>query len=225
MSEQRRFSRRERPAKPALDREGIIAAAVDIMRSEGLQKVTMRRLAAELDTGPASLYVYVANTAELHAAVLDELLGDVVLFDDSAEDWRDQLVAVLTSYVGVLTANPQLARSAVTVRPDGPHYLRLVDRILGLLGDGGVTARRAAWGVDLLLLTATAHAAEHAEPTPVTRQQWDALGQALADVDAERYPHVNELSGELLSGSPQDRLAWSFRSMIKGLHDTAVPGE
>ena len=41
--------------------------------------MTMRRLADELDTGAASLYVYVRNTAELHAAVLDELLGSVEL--------------------------------------------------------------------------------------------------------------------------------------------------
>ena len=70
-------SRRERPAKPALTREGIVAAAVAVLRAEGLRKVTMRRLAEELDTGPASLYVYVRNAAELHAAILDELLGTV----------------------------------------------------------------------------------------------------------------------------------------------------
>ena len=52
-----------------------MATAVELVRAEGLAKVTMRRLAQELDTGAASLYVYVRNTAELHAAVLDELLG------------------------------------------------------------------------------------------------------------------------------------------------------
>ena len=43
-------SRRERPAKPALSRNGIVATAVALVRSEGLQRVTMRRLARELDT-------------------------------------------------------------------------------------------------------------------------------------------------------------------------------
>ena len=38
-------SRRERPAKPALTRAGIVAAAVRIMQAEGLDRVTMRRLA------------------------------------------------------------------------------------------------------------------------------------------------------------------------------------
>ena len=51
-------SRRDRPAKPPLSREGVIAVSLRIMRDEGLEKVTMRRIAAELDTGPASLYVY-----------------------------------------------------------------------------------------------------------------------------------------------------------------------
>ena len=72
-------SRRERPAKPALTRAGIVAAAVAVMQAEGLDRVTMRRLAQELDTGAASLYVYVRNTAELHAAMLEELLGQVDL--------------------------------------------------------------------------------------------------------------------------------------------------
>jgi AcrR family transcriptional regulator len=111
------ISRRERPAKPALSRRLIVDTAVRIMRAEGLDKVTMRRLAKELDTGPASLYVYVANTAELHAAVLDALLGEVDLTGrGGGDDWRGQLRAVLASYTQVLFAHPQLARSALERR-------------------------------------------------------------------------------------------------------------
>ncbi|WP_279583358.1 helix-turn-helix domain-containing protein [Fodinicola feengrottensis] len=68
-----------RPAKPALTRESIVGTAVMLMGAEGLNRVTMRRLAQELDTGAASLYVYVRNTAELHAAILDDLLGGLDL--------------------------------------------------------------------------------------------------------------------------------------------------
>jgi AcrR family transcriptional regulator len=73
------------------------------VRAESLERVTMRRMAQELDTGPASPYVYVRNTAELHAAVLDELLGAVDLGPVTGTgDWRDRLVRVLTSYTTVL---------------------------------------------------------------------------------------------------------------------------
>jgi AcrR family transcriptional regulator len=210
-----------------LSRDGIVAAAVGVLRAEGLEKVTMRRLAQELDTGPASLYVYVANTAELHAAVLDELLGEVDL-DAAASggDWRDRLVEVLTSYTEVLFAHPALARMALAVRPHGEHYLRLVERLLALLADGGVPPDQAGWGVDVLLLVATANAAEHG-----TRQQsgdpqgeWDALVHAVQKAPAATYPFVHALAAGLQGGTPRERLAWCFRVVISGITHTPIPG-
>lgn len=117
------------------------------MAAEGLQRVTMRRLAQELDTGPASLYVYVAGTAELHAAILEELLGAVDLAPVADEgDWRDRLAQVLLSYTRVLFDHPGLAQSALVARPVGPNYLALVENVLALLHRGGVPDGQAAWG-------------------------------------------------------------------------------
>ena len=68
-------SRRDRPAKPALSREAIVDAALAIVREEGIDALTMRRLAQALDTGPASLYVYVANRDELWDLLFDAALA------------------------------------------------------------------------------------------------------------------------------------------------------
>ncbi|MFI9422806.1 TetR/AcrR family transcriptional regulator [Streptomyces achromogenes] len=215
-------SRRERPAKPALTREGIVAAAVAILRAEGLRKVTMRRLAQELDTGPASLYVYVRNTDELHAAVLDELLGTIG--PAPAEGgWRERLERVLTRYTAMLLEHPSLARSALTARPSGPHYLRLIETLLGLLREGGVPGDQAAWGVDLLLQHATATAAEHAgEESPAA---WEATARALREAPATTHPHIAADPGALLSGTPEARLSWAFQTLVTGIERTAVPTE
>ncbi|MFI1068953.1 TetR/AcrR family transcriptional regulator [Streptomyces puniciscabiei] len=213
-------SRRERPAKPALTRQGIVAAAVAILRAEGLRKVTMRRLAQELDTGPASLYVYVRNTDELHAAVLDELLGR--LAPAPAEGtWRERLEQVLTGYTAMLLEHPSLARSALTAWPSGPNYLRLIETLLGLLQSGGVPRAQAAWGVDLLLQHAAATAAEHAgEDTPGGLQ---ALARALREAPSDTHPHIAASAEELLSGAPEARLSWAFQTLINGIERTAVP--
>ncbi|WP_312871361.1 TetR/AcrR family transcriptional regulator [Amycolatopsis acididurans] len=213
-------SRRERPAKPALSRAGIVEAALGVLRAEGLEKVTMRRLAQELDTGPASLYVYVASTAELHAAVLDELLGEVEL-GRRGDDWAEALIAVLVSYTDVLFAHPALAGSAVSARPSGRNYLRLLEKLLALLGEGGVPDEQAAWGVDLLLLAATAVAAEHSAPAGT--EDWDATRQAVENAPAETHPRVRALAGPLLSGSAEERLTWHFRTLINGIRHTPVP--
>ncbi|MEV0522559.1 TetR/AcrR family transcriptional regulator C-terminal domain-containing protein [Streptomyces sp. NPDC050439] len=222
-------SRRERPAKPALSRAGIVATAVEIMRVEGLGKVTMRRLAQELDTGPASLYVYVRNTAELHAAILDELLGAVEA-PPVGGDWRERLEGVLTSCTAVLFRHRGLAKAALVARPRGEHYLRLVDTLLALLDEGGVPPGQAAWGVDLLLQYATATAAEHspAEHSPADRaaeakEEWDALAGALRDASDRTHPHVARLAGDLVSGRPEERISWGFRALINGIVGTPVP--
>ena len=217
-------SRRERPAKPALTRAGIVAVAVEIMRAEGLPKVTMRRLAQDLDTGPASLYVYFRNTAELHAAILDELLGTVPL-PAAGGDWRDRLEKVLTGYTVMLFEHPSLARSALVTRPHGEHYLNLVEALLALLAEGGVPPGQAAWGLDILLQFGTATAAEQA-----TRQEsldagdeWDALVQTVRTTSAATHPQVAALAGLLVSGEPGERLSWGFRTLINGIVATPAP--
>src|SRR4051794_6579253 len=133
-------SRRDRPAKAPLTRAGIIEAALVVLREEGLDKVTMRRVAAAADSGHASLYVYVRDTEDLHAQILDALLGDVS--PTAAEPgtgrqgtWRDRLKGLLTGYGEVLFRYPGIARMALSTQPSGPHYLALVEAVLALLGE------------------------------------------------------------------------------------------
>ena len=218
-------SRRERPAKPALTREGIVAAAVEVMRTEGLERVTMRRLAQELDTGAASLYVYVRNTAELHAAVLDELLGAVDLGPATAPgDWRDRIVQVLCSYTLVLFEHPSLARSALLARPSGPNYVGLVESLLALLSEGDVPADRAAWALDLLLQFATTNAAEHStRGDDVDAREKDALVAALRSASPQTHPHITAVATELLSGTGIERLTWGFNVLLTGTLNTPRP--
>jgi AcrR family transcriptional regulator len=222
------ISRRERPAKPALTREGIVAAAVGVMQAEGLDRVTMRRLAQELDTGAASLYVYVRSTAELHAAMLEQLLGRVDLSPVAAPgDWRDRLIELLSSYTSILFRQPGLAQSVLVTRPSGPAYLSLAEGILALLSAGGVPPARAAWAVDLLLHFATSTAAEQGTRHRAADADDDqkALAAALREAPALTFPHIAALSAELLSGAGPDRLSWGFRVLINGIVQTPRPEE
>ena len=217
-------SRRERPAKPALTRDGIIAAALTILRDEGLEKVTMRRIAAALDTGPASLYVYVRNTEDLHAQILDALLGSINVPIAADGDWRDRLYVLLTDYMRLLLDHPEIARMAISTQPSGPNYLGLGDAILGLLREGGVPDRETAWAVGLFLLIVTANAVEHSSRTSArVAGEFSALASAIASADATRYPNIVDFSSDLLSGSPRSRIQWMLDVILAGALAVPVP--
>ena len=229
------ISRRDRPAKPALTYEGIVATAVRLMQAEGLQRVTMRRLAQELDTGAASLYVYVANTAELHAAILEDLLGALDLKpasisasnnddnnnndnDNKPGDWRERLVTLLVTYTQLLFQHPALARSALVARPSGPNYLALLEAVLALLHEGEMPDAQAAWGVDVLLQVATATAAEQSvrDEDDAAEAEFAAMVDAVRNTDPSSHPRLAAIGDDLFSGDPEERLSWAFRALING---------
>ena len=216
-------NRRERPAKAALTREGIIDAAVGILEQEGMGKVTMRRVASALDTGAASLYVYVRNTEDLHAQILDELLGRMArpLRHGS---WRERLHALLADYATVLLEHPEIARMTMTTHPAGPHYSAFVESVLELLSEGGVPDDRAAWGIDLLLASVTATAVEHGAADPGEGvDDLAVLAARIAIAPREQYPHIVRLSDDLLTGTPIERFTWGLDVLITGILSTPRP--
>jgi len=70
-------STRDRPAKAPLSEEAIVDAALAILKAEGLEAVSMRRVAAALDTGAGSLYVYVDGRDGLLEAMFDRIIAAV----------------------------------------------------------------------------------------------------------------------------------------------------
>jgi AcrR family transcriptional regulator len=213
-------SRRERPAKPALTRTGIIEAALNILDTEGLGKVTMRRIATTLDTGAASLYVYVRNTEDLYAQLLDALLGRMKPIP-AGGPWRERLHALLAGYAEVLVAHPEVARMTVASHPVGPNYSALVESILELLQEGGISDATAAWGIDVLLSAVTADAVEHGAGAPNEgADTLTVLSDWIASVPAETYPRIVSLGGEILSGTPVERFEWSIDVFINGMLST-----
>ena len=191
-----------------------------LMVSEGLERVTMRRLAEELDTGPASLYVYVRDAAELHGAILDRLLSDAFPLP-RARGWERRIERTLQTYGAILFEHPSLARSIFARRPSGLHYLDLVESLLADMADGGVPPDRAAWGVDRLLQLIAATAAEHV----MRNESWDAEAEeqrehSAVETSAARFPHIHDVADELYSGSGRERLSWAIQALLAGIAAT-----
>jgi AcrR family transcriptional regulator len=217
---------RRGPGRPRgnLSRDAIVDVAMRIMQRKGLDKVTMRAVAHELNTGPASLYAHVGSMAELHGHMLDRIVGDIDLTLTEGT-WRERVTLLLRDVSQELLKYPDLARSALEVRPVGDNTLRFADHLMGLLAEGGITPKRRAHGLDMLMLWTMAGAAEHAA---------DAQGQSAPDAtieafreavgDAERYPNLAEVQHELFLGSETSRFAWGVDALLTGIAGSNEPG-
>lgn len=212
-------SRRGGPVKAPLSREAIVSEALRQLRRDGLVGMSLRKVAAALKTGPASLYAYVDDLQELQALVLDRALARVDARGGKRAGWRARLEGLLASYLEVLFASPGLAQLALSTIAVGPNALRITERFLGLLEEAGADRRTAAWAADLFLLYATAIAAEHAgrdaKRDPANPQ--GAVARAVRGVSAAEYPHIHAAREELLAGGGGQRVSWAIDVLLKGI--------
>ena len=213
-------STRDRPAKTPLSIEAVIEAGLRILRAEGIDAVTMRRVAAELDTGPASLYVYVKNRQDLLNQMFDAVIGEVEpKGEPDAARWRAQLEELLTRMRDAMDRYPGIARVPLANIPTGPNATRGADHVLGILRAGGVDPQRAAWFVDVVFLYVNAAAFEtsiYVEEGTGPEDQ-DEMQEAFRKLDPEQYPNMAALATELTSGTGDERFAFGLRLMIDGL--------
>jgi AcrR family transcriptional regulator len=210
-------SRRGGPPKQPLSRDAIVKEALALLTREGLEGMSIRRVAAALDTGPASLYVYVESLDELRALVLDRALAAVKTEAPRGQDWRRRLRSLLDSYLRVLFDTRGLAHLAMTTMAAGPNSLRILEALLGQLEDGGVDRATAAWAVDLLTLYVTAVAAEQSE----RRGKADGLGpivRVIGQVSPHDHPRIHAAREDLLSGP--GRVEWALDVLLTGILQT-----
>jgi AcrR family transcriptional regulator len=225
MTEKGPVSRRQRPAKPALSLETILDAAVELLDADGLDGVTMRRVAQRLDTGAASLYVYVRNREDLLLLVWDRIAGDTEIPGPETGDWRERLARLVLNSIANLNQHQDLALLGMAVVPLGPNSLRISEAMTEILVESGISRRAQAWAIDLIALYIVATAAEAATrlrngPEEVNRSQ-----EILVGVTAQNFPSLHALRPEFasLGESFEARQEWMVQALINGILATSPP--
>jgi AcrR family transcriptional regulator len=164
-------SRRGGPVRPALSRAAIVEAALGVADTDGLDAVSMRRVAEELDTGASALYVYVENREDLLGAMFDHVMAAVAGASPPAGDWRHRLSWLLLESVTAASGHGGVARVALTSVPGGPNAVAITGRVRDLLAEGGVPEGTIPAALDLLGLFVTAAALDRVPVAMATAEQ------------------------------------------------------
>jgi len=204
------------------DRAAIAALAVRIADAEGLDAVTMRRLAGELGIAVMSLYNYVPAKEHLAQLMTDQLAGEYAYPVMLPSDPRAAITDLARQGCDIARRHPWLAGLLHPPMPPGPNGLRYLDYFLGLLAGS-----RLGTGAKLEVITmisgfATMYGAMQAASASQlgsTDEQTTAQVQALTRAAAQgRYPH---LAAALAAAGPPRRHDDIFRSGIERLIETA----
>jgi AcrR family transcriptional regulator len=198
--------------RPRHTREQIAATALAIADAEGIDAVTMRRVAAELDAGTMTLYHYVRSKAELFALMQDAIMAEQLVPDGELPgDWRQALTVIAHRTRAMLRRHPWAVGGVVGGMQAGgdaagPHALRHFEQSIAAVATTGLPVE------DQLELIAmiddyVAGFVVWARPDPGarrprhTREQIAATGPAIAEyldhhLRTGDYPHIEALLGD-----------------------------
>ncbi len=210
-------STRDRPAKPPLSVAAIVDAALDIVRAEGLDAVSMRRVATALDTGAGSLYVYVDGRDGLVEAISDCVVSAIQLEAPDPRRWRSQLHTLVRRMRDALVAHPGLAAASIAAPPRTEATFGLVENMLALLLAGGLGAQDASWTADVLaaLVAYTAIEAE-ARQTDASAIA-DDITANVARLAPERFPLLSAHVAQLVAGDADERFRFAIDVVLDGV--------
>jgi AcrR family transcriptional regulator len=214
----RRRSTRDRPAKAPLSEDAVIDAALAILKSEGLAAVSMRRVGAALDTGAASLYVYVSGREGLLQAMHARIIAGIELEAPDPARWREQLHALLARMREALIAHPGIAETAIAEPPTSAAAQRVVENMLGILLNGGrLDPQDAAWAADIFATLVNYSAIEADVRRVDHRERAGTLYKTFTGLSPDRFPLITAHAAQLVAGDSEERFRVSVDVVLDGL--------
>ena len=189
------------PGRSRLSRDAILDRALALADAEGLDAVSVRRLARELGVTPMALYWHFDDKDALLHALGDRLLGGLDLTIDERAPWPEQLRAFVVSLTAVLRAHPSAAAligSLPTTASE--NALRATEVALDILRRAGFSPDEATHVTHQIVRTTTSMVIAELDVTPAPGEPGaDADGKEafLRSLPPTRFPRVIEAAGPL----------------------------
>ena len=144
-------------ATARLSREVIVAAGIALADRDGLDGLSMRRLAQELDANPMSLYHHVQDKDALLEAMVDVVVAGIapdhearVAQQVGAPDWTDEVRQLIWAARRTMLGHPWAVAVIQQRRTPTPATLRHLDRLLAAMRRGGCSVALGHHALHLL---------------------------------------------------------------------------
>lgn len=189
----------------------IVEAATAAAEAEGLDALSMRKVAARLGVGAATLYTYVPDRAAVLALMVDTMIGQAPLPHTRPGAWRQKVEAWCRDDARSYRARPWLVDLMTLNLPTGPNAFAWMDSALRVFEGTGLSSYEALAVVEAVDGYVQGHTARMVRADRGERQEdgsIQALQQAMTE-DPERFPAVRDLpSGPEAGEIFEEGLTW-----------------
>jgi AcrR family transcriptional regulator len=186
---------------PSVSRERIVRAALDLLDRDGLDALSMRRIAAEVGVTAMTLYVYFRNKDELLDAVVDAGADEITLPSQEGP-WKLQMSELLHEVRRALERHPGALRDRLTRPFLGPGVLRLPETALRILEAAGFEKEDAVRAYRALFSYTFGYASFSSEANAEEARRKARV--ALASLPEDEYPAMIAASAELTEAMAGD---------------------
>ena len=219
---------RQVPSDAGLSKQRVIVEAVRLADREGVDGLSMRRLASALGAGAMSLYHYVASKDELLDGMIDVVFEEIELPTEAA-DWQTAMRQEAASTRQVLARHPWaigLMESRTTPGPANLRHREAVTACLRRAGFSVVTATHANWLLNSYVYGYALQAASLPFDTA------DELADMTEDVylpqlPPDEFPYLNESAAALVAAGydPSEEFAFGLDLVLAALEPLRAPAE
>ena len=180
--------------KAPLNRERTLSVALAVADAEGIEAVTMRRLARELGVEAASLYHHVRGKEEILDGLVDLVFAEIELPEPSGR-WREEMAKRARSARGVLRRHPWSIALLESRTSPGPATLRHHDATIGALRAGGLSIAETAHAYAVLDAFVYGFAVQESSlPFEGPDGAAEVAGPIMELMQAGDYPHLVEFA-------------------------------
>ncbi|MHA6760246.1 TetR/AcrR family transcriptional regulator [Streptacidiphilus sp. PAMC 29251] len=127
-----------RGPQPSLSVDAIVSAAVALADADGVDAVSMRRIASELGVGTMSLYRYVETKDDLLDLMTDQVMGEDGIGAVDTGEWRTDLRELAVRYRTLMLRHPWVLPIGASRPPMGPNSMRRSERLFAVLDGLGL---------------------------------------------------------------------------------------